>query len=207
MQRRFLLVCVALLALPSAPAHAIRYELIDGAAGDQDGHTLTGFIEFDRPSGFDSTAANIIDFSFSVTGPSEYSYSYEGPEDVELTQRFDTQFLHAGPQYLTLDFSKVGRFVLRDAEDNRPVLRWQANFVIIHPDFTTYASYEDPNQFAWTSIPSKVPIIIGVVVPEPAALMLGLTAVVLGYLRACVQTVSRSQDLACSRSSSKIGTG
>jgi hypothetical protein len=177
MQRRFLLVCVALLALPPAPAHAIRYELIDAAAGDQNGHTLSGFIEFDTPCGESCTAANIIDFSFAVTGPNEYSHSYQGPGDIVLFQPREAKFLNAGPRYLSLDFSRVGRLALFDEADNRnqPLILWDANITIFQDPISRYGSIMEQNVFTWVSPPRvAAPINIGVVVPEPSAFLSGL---------------------------------
>jgi hypothetical protein len=161
------------------PAHAIRYELINEAAGDQNGHLLKGFIEFDTPCGDSCTAANIVDFSFSVTGPNTYSYAYEGPNDVRLVQRSGTTFLDAGPKFLKIDFSGFGSLDLLDFEDNS-FIAWQANFPQFPVPLSLYISYESPAVEAWAASPDiTAPVTIGAVIPEPSALLLCLTTAIL----------------------------
>jgi hypothetical protein len=155
-------------------AQAIRYNLIDGATGDQQGHTLSGFIEFDSPCGGACTAANIMDFTFSVSGPSDYSYSYQAAGDVELSS---SRFVHAGPTRLSvlLGGGGGGEFSLLDSTNEVPYLTWRK-----HP-VNPWSVYESsgPSGGWITGLIGAQNVVIGTV-PEPASLNLiaiGLLAI------------------------------
>lgn len=156
---------VVLACSLSNRAEAIRYELIDGAGGFQGNHTLSGFIEFDMPCGGDCTAANVVDYTFTVTGDTNYSDSYQSPADVAMGKFNSNQpFVIAGPTSLTVDYGNPGFLSLGKAPSG-PSIQWSASFD------ATYISFGPDIIGGWQSGGEK-PLIettIGRVVPEPGA--------------------------------------
>jgi hypothetical protein len=161
------LIAVIAYCCHVSTAYAIRYELIDGAGGEQGGHTLSGFIEFDSICGTLCTAANITDFAFSVSGPSNYSYSYQSAADVDLSQAF----VNAGPMSLTVDYHRPGRLALMNVPGSGPLLEWAS---ALNPNYLSTG----PNlSGGWQSGPYPPFVaVIGTVIPEPSAAILMLMA-------------------------------
>lgn len=180
------LTMAAVLSGRADRAQAIRYELIDGAGGEQGGHTLAGFIEFDSPCGGNCTAASITDFTFSVSGPSTYSYSYQTAADAFLDAgQLGQPFLYAGPANLIVDYSAPGTLTLANAaEGSRPYIQW-------YHALSSYYSSAGPNIISgWGSFPPFFsPVVIGVVVPEPATVAIVFWGSVVSFL------VARNREL------------
>jgi hypothetical protein len=164
---RLSFAAVVICCLPNT-AQAIRYELIDGAGGDQGGYSLAGFVEFDSPCGTNCTAANVTDFAFSVIGPSNYSYSYQSPTDVVLTWPGMggggglQEFVNAGPATLSLDYGRGGIFQLINSNAGSPTLTWGRIFDPF------YSSVGPAHAGGWEDHPSLFgPVAIGIAIPEP----------------------------------------
>jgi hypothetical protein len=146
--------------------------LIDEAGGDQAGHTLEGFIEFDSPCGVNCTAANVTDFTFSVSGPTVYSYSYQTAADVDFGQGPDRGFFNAGPLALSVDYHRLGWLGLGNASEGSPYIYW------IGHHSSRYVSRGPGLSGGWNTplFPGQFVAVIGVAIPEPSAVTLMLLA-------------------------------
>ncbi len=161
----FLFCCAA------SPAWAIRYNLVDSGGGDQQGHTLQGFIEFDFPCGTSCTTANVTDFTFSISGPSNFSYSYLIPDDVHLFQGTSGGYLNAGLGNLVVDYRRIGNFELRDSSQDSPYIQW------VTARFPHYVSEGPVLTGGWVTVPFPPFVaVIGIAVPEPNAFTILLLA-------------------------------
>ncbi|MCA9128257.1 MAG: PEP-CTERM sorting domain-containing protein [Planctomycetales bacterium] len=170
------LVILCLSYTPRASRADIIYQLVDSAAGSQNGRSLTGTITFDSAVGTAATAADVKDFSFAVTGAGDnFSYSWTGASDVTisggainvLADRIDFTFS-----------SQAALFQLRNVAGGgggQPSLRWQ--------NAGTFNRYQATNpSFAtsWIAAPANGTVTIATAVPEPSALfgigLVGLSA-------------------------------
>ena len=114
----------------------IIYSLIDGAAGSQGGHTVSGTVTFDTVCGASCTSANVEDFTFSITGPKIYSYSRSAANDVLI----NGAALNAAADGLFYNFDSPSytELTLRNSSAYAPVLTWQTNstaYLSYAPDF------------------------------------------------------------------------
>lgn len=177
-------------------AHAIRYELINEGAGAQNGHTLIGFIEFDSACGEICNYKNIVDFTFTVSGPNNYSYSFQREYDAIFTQNNgNAPFLVAGPQFLTISVRTPNGFlILQDfsangipggSEPGKPYIEWFKAPL----DNTGYFSVGPDGQVAWFDRLAFVrEYVIGKVVPEPAICVLSMLCTLLLAFRPWMHT-------------------
>lgn len=163
-----LLIVASCCACPRAACADIVYQLIDGAAGNQDGHRLSGFMRFDSPCGTSCTAANLTDFSFEVAGRLNYAGSYLRPADVVVVNGMG--HLNVTAQSITLNASSLGQLAIGDGVGLQYV-QWVGGTNYIYRSL-------DPNRAtAWFS--NSVSSTIAVAVPEPASLVLvGVLALV-----------------------------
>lgn len=156
------------------PAYAeIIYKLIDGAAGDQSGHTLSGFIEFDSPCGTTCTAANVTDFSFSVSGVYNYDYSYSIPSDVIVVNGLG--HLNVSATSIMLNSSSLGQLAIGDSVSRFPYVQWVGG---------TNHIYRSLNPDAvWVSFTNSQSSIIATAIPEPSVFNLVLLICLRWFIR------------------------
>jgi len=176
MRRIALLVAVVLFGVGSHSSvgwAAITYRLVDGAAGDQNGHTLSGTITFDSACRTLCTAADVDSFSVAWTGPTPASFSGAGPADVGLLMNdvlFDVSLFgisYDSPGLIGL-FTK-DRFVLGDQGQGTarrsPRIEW--TFFDAQIGVSRYSGIAPGNVQAWSVAPTTGRVMIATVVPEP----------------------------------------
>lgn len=159
LSKLLLVVCGLLITSRFASANTV-YQLIDGAAGNQDVNHLAGYITFSMPCGTSCTAADIVDFSFSVSGAFNYGYSYASPADVTVLEGLS--HLNVTPTSIYLDSSVSGDLALGGAGGGPQFVRWTGtpnNF---------YYSVRSDNAFAWFH--NSRSATIAVATPEPAGI-------------------------------------
>lgn len=150
------------LLMPQLATAAIKYSFIDGAAGDQNGHTLSGFVVFDSACGTACTAGNVTDFSVKVSGQLNYSFAYTAPNNVVVVNGM--QHINVKPTAIDLDSSVLGQFVLGTSGPEGPFVEWTGgvnNF---------YYSLAPDNSSAW--FVNSHSATIANAVPEPATWLL-----------------------------------
>jgi hypothetical protein len=160
-------VLLALLAgsSPLISAGEITYQLIDGAAGDQNGHSLSGFITFDTPCGTTCTASNITDFSFSVAGIYNYGYSYSSPTDVTVVNGLG--HINVLETKIDLNSSVIGQLAI--GKSSTGYVQW------VGGDNHIYRSLDPDTVWVWfTNSRSST---IAIATPEPSTLPMGLALV------------------------------
>ena len=168
MRRRQNLQVLLLLVGVSIPASAelITYRLVDGAAGDQAEHTLTGTITMDPSCGSTCALDSIDSWEYTVTGPLG-TRSVSSIPTGEILLNPEGVFT-ATPSALTFNY---GAGVTGETVLDLNGLVWD-----IDPQGASYHHHED-STFWWNSTPTSGKITIATAIPEPtAALYLGLVA-------------------------------
>lgn len=160
-------------------ASAIVYSFIDGAAGDQSGHKLSGFVTFNTPCGTSCTGDNITDFSFVVAGSLNYSHAYTDPSDIFVVNGLG--HLNVSPTSIALNKNVTGQLALGNASTGGyPYVQWVGGvnnvYRSVAPDLT------------WTWYTNATSSIIATAVPEPTTLTLFLAAL----LAQCARRLARS---------------
>jgi len=182
------------LLLATSSEAAITYSFVDGAAGDQAGHTLSGTITFDSACGTSCTADDVDSFTVSWTGPNPASISGTGPGDVYINNPHG--FLDVSPTGISVDYSPSAqedrvRLTLGDVGVGTQIGWSWAMEPITSDDYvpTLFYSAGGPGAtgHAWsdfTFFPG--PVSIATVVPEPGSFILAIGGVVglwMGALR------------------------
>jgi hypothetical protein len=159
----FLFACY----FPKTGFSEIVYDLVDGAAGSQNGRTLSGTITFDTACGTSCTAANITDFSFTVTGGGDdYTYSRTEPIDVIVT---NGSMLNALSDRLDFTFGTTDAelSLLEYSSGFIPQVRW------ISGGRNLYIAYPPTGPSVWETTPPNGTVTIGTaMVPEPSTSLL-----------------------------------
>lgn len=162
---------ISFFSLCNVAKAQITYGLIDGAAGDQNGHTLDGTITFDNACGLNCTETNVTDFSFSVTGPSNFSYSFT-PNNFDVMIVDGALNATASGLFFDFDFNSFSELTLRNGSAGTNTLTWQTQT-------NAYLSSLNGIDTAWFDASPTGNIQIGFVIPEPASLvLLGMSGLV-----------------------------
>lgn len=167
MLKSLIVATFALLIVPGGLRADIVFTFIDGAAGDQNGHTLSGTVTVDSACGTACTSDNFKDFTFTVSGPTSYSYSFQpSNSDVLINGPAALNVTSAGIFY-DFDFGTYSEFTLRDGNNYYPLLTWQTNTDI-------YVSRPADGTSTWQDLtPVSGVVQIAAAVPEPSSFVYG----------------------------------
>ena len=179
---------VALLIAVASIAKADQvYQLIDGAAGGQNGNTLTGTITFDSACGTSCSAQNIVDFSISWSGSDPASLSANNSSEVVFSNV--DSLINVTSSGITIDYggtpTGLNNLTLRDNEaSNQPAIGWGNQLTHAGP-FRVYRGVNSTGLFSWDDTRSgRGPVMIATAVPEPTAYSLcGLLTMCLMFRR------------------------
>jgi hypothetical protein len=171
MRRTHILQVLFFLVGVSIPVSAelITYRFVDGAAGDQAEHTLTGTITMDPSCGSTCGLDSIDSWEYTVMGPLG-TRSVSSIPTGEILLNAEGVFT-ATPSALTFNYAA--------AVTGATVLDLNGLVWDIDPQGSSYHHHEDSTIW-WNSTPTSGNITIATAIPEPtAALYLGL--VTAGY--------------------------
>ena len=166
------LMLIMSISCTQAQGELITYKLIDGAAGDQAGHSLSGTITLDPSCA--STCTSLHSWEYTISGPI-LNRTVSSDDIGEFMQNPNGLFV-ATPTHLTVKFSEL-------ASDEGLILdlnglAWNTFYIDIDPDFgrPEYFAY-DGNLGGWDTEPSGT-VTIATAVPEPSAFcFLGLLGI------------------------------
>ena len=154
----------------------VTYELVDGAAGDQAGHSISGTLTLDPSCGSSCDNFSVQSFAYTVTGPNgtQFVTSDVVPGDLKALLLNDSGTFVATPTELTFNFDKQlagGEQAVFDMAG----LAWTKDPPNAHVPNGTYYNFGDNGQVWWENHPTGT-VTIARVVPEPAANTLVLSA-------------------------------
>ena len=170
--RTLLFITLVLLSSHGARSQAgLSYRFVDGAAGDQNGHTIEGFIEFDEACGRSCTIDNLVGFELNVSGSSSFSYTSENTSASFV----NNGQINVSPTAVSIEFSDTADSGSRLTIGSPLGVEWYSGA-------TTYPPYylaEAPTGLTvWDDFPADFGThTIAIRVPEPGAALLCLAAV------------------------------